>query len=242
MFISCAERTDNLSIQTSEFSSDTLEAGKYVLSFENSDSFPTTDIYGDLTFRRQLTDTIGNWHERAEKIELYLTTKYSGYFFTEDSTLSLKLGNGAMERFPKWDQENEVGYNFEHYFENIDYYLLRVQLPEGNSWMLVNRKNGFRKYINGLPYISKDGKKILAINSDLEAGYSFTGIELYTILKDSLQQEMSKETKWGPVDIKWINENQFLIKREIPHFDSLTENLTSTFQFKEVTIRKKTSR
>ncbi|HPQ08150.1 MAG TPA: hypothetical protein PK995_02885 [Bacteroidia bacterium] len=98
--------------------------------------------------------------------------------------------------------------------------------------MMVNKKNGFKCYIIGLPYISNDGKKIISINEDLLSGYSFNGIELYSIFKDSLKLEFSKKLdKWGPFDIKWINEKQILLKRRI-----LDSNANYKYDFKLLTI------
>lgn len=242
IFVSCGQRNNNTtSSQTSIMTLDTLTADNYVMTFYNSDSFPPTDIYGDLNYRINLTDTIGNWHTRAEKIQNYLADKFRDYFFTTDSTLVLKLADGKTTSFLKWDNEKDEGYNFEHYFDKIDYYLLRVQWGEGNCWMLVNRQNGFKKYISGLPYISLDNKQIITTNTDLEAGYSFNGLELYSILADSLQTEFSKETVFGPTDVKWISQNEFLIRREHFHVDTITGNQDNIIDYKRVTIEKKTS-
>jgi hypothetical protein len=124
--------------------------GYFHKRFNYSDSFPLTDIYGDLKYRINLTDTIGNWHDRAVKIQSYLADRFHDYFYTTDSTLVLTLADGKESIFAKWDSVNAEGYTFEHYFDKIDYYLLRVQWGEGNCWMLVNRKNGFKKYIKWL--------------------------------------------------------------------------------------------
>lgn len=239
---SCVQRKSSKKTnQTIVLPLDTLRVDNYVLTFYNSDSFPRTDIYGDLDYRNSLTDTIGNWHDRAEKIQSYLTQKFHDYFYTTDSTLVLKLADGKTLSFLKWDNENEEGYNFEHYFDKIDYYLLRVQWSEGNCWMLVNRKNGFKKYISGLPYISLDNKKILTINTDLDAGYSFNGFELHIILTDSLKTAFIRETVFGPKDLKWISDNEILLRREYFHVDTLTGNQENIIDFKRMTIQKKTS-
>ena len=218
---------------------DTLIVNNYILFFEDADDFEKTDIFGDLDYRNKLTDTVkGSLFNKFRKIETYLTKYFNEYFYLTDSTLVLKLDNGDTMSFGRyveekhWNDVNFIGYIFEHYFDKIDYYLLFIHYYEGNSWMLINRKNGFKKAINGLPYISKDNKKIIAINSDLYAGYSFNGIELYTILEDSLKTEFSKETKWGALDVKWINENEFLIKREHSGTDRITD-------YKRVFIKKK---
>jgi hypothetical protein len=237
----CGLRSEKISSnQTSTLPVDTLMADNFLLTFGIADSFKMSDIYGDNEYRIQLTDKIGNCHKKADKIQEYLKNKFGDCFYTTDSTLVLRLLNNKTEIFPLWDAEKDEGYNFEHYFANIDYYLLRVQWGEGNCWMLVNRKNGFKKYISGLPYISKNKQKILTINSDLEAGYSFNGLELFSIEFDSLKTEFRKKTIWGPTNVKWINGNQFLIKREHFHVDSLTGIQNNIIDYKTVTIEKKT--
>lgn len=242
IILSCGQKSfKKLNKHVSSQKIDTLVSGDYILYFENGDSFEKSDNYGDLNTRIELTKTIDNSHKSAFKIQQYLTDRFGEYFYTTDSTLVLRLSNGNNEIFAFWDDLKDEGYNFEHYFENIDYYLLRVQYGEGNSWLLVNRKNGFKEYINGEPFISKDNKKIITISCDLIAGYNFNGIELYSITKDSLITEFRKETKWGPIDMKWINNNQLLLKREILHFDSITGNESNIIDYKLVTIKNKTS-
>ena len=229
---------DTLSETSIDFSLDTLMANNYLLTFENTDNFEKTDIYGDLDYRTKLTDTIENYFNKARKIQTYLTKQFGDYFYSTDTMLVLRLANGETLNFNKAREDTDglQEYIFEHYLDQIDYYLLTVVYWEGSSKLLVNRKNGFTKEIIGMPYISEDNKKIIAINSDLDAGYNFNGIELYTIFADSLQTEFRKETKWGPIDVKWIHDNEFLLKRE--HFHNDGKNI----DYKRVKIEKVTSR
>lgn len=218
---------------------DTLHAGGYILTFENTDSFPETDIYGDLGYRKKLTDTLSNSHNRAQRIQEYLKKEFGDMFFTTDSFVVLRLSTGQTVPLPLWDSERDEGFTFEHYFNNIDYYLLRVQWGEGNCWMLVNRKNGFKKYISGRPYISKNKKSIVTINTDLEAGYSFNGIEYYSVNTDSLTLEFSKQTEWGPADIQWLDDHSFLMRRAHFHVDTVSHQQDNIVDYKTVTIEKK---
>jgi len=226
LFTTCGQRNHGsaeIGIDFQIDTLDTLKANNYLLTFENADSFKETDIYGDWDYRKKLTDTIkGSWFAKARKIQDYLlASRFQEYFYLTDSTLVLKLADGKTMSFDRYVEEmdwDDDGYIFAHYFDKIGYYLLIIQYYEGNSWMLVNRKNGFKKDILGLPYISEDNKKIIAISSDLYAGYNFSGIALYTVLADSLQTEFQKKTgaEWAPLDVKWVNENEFYLKRE--HF------------------------
>lgn len=249
LFVSCRnnrESSSKGSDEDKEFDTltpvlniDTLTKPNYILHFEEGEPFDAIDIYGDSAYRNKLTDTVLNSHERAIMIQNYLSEKFGNYFYKADSTLVLKLANGRTVRFPDWDNKNEEGYNFEHYFNTIDYYLLHVQRYEGNCWMLVNRKNGYKKYISGLPYISKDNKRIITINADLEASYNFNGIELLTVLKDSLHTELIQETKKGPVNVKWISKNEFLLKQEFFLSDTFDGINAKGIDYKRVAIKKK---
>ena len=221
---------------------DTMVANNYLLTFEKADSFKRSDIFGDLDYRLKLTKNIDNSFDEAVVIQKYLSKKFSDYFYTTDTTLVLKLSTGAIISFPFCDEKNETGYYFEYYFKNIDYYLLEVMWDEGYCWMLVNRKNGYKIEIKGLPYISLDNQKIIAINSDLEAGYGFNGIELYSIMRDSLKLEFSRETAWGPKDSKWLSANKLLLKKEFFHVDSITGVQNNIYEFKSVTLDKMNSR
>lgn len=138
---------------------DTIIYNGITIFSKRVDSIFIPNLFSDQKFRDKLTDTIGNSQARAEKIEKYLKTKYSQLFDRTDSVLTLKLEKNKKIQFLKWDEENDEGYSLIGFFPKWNYYLLWVQWGEGNCWMLVNRKNGFKKYIMGEPYFSKSGKK-----------------------------------------------------------------------------------
>jgi hypothetical protein len=238
LFYSCNTNNNTKNNDSKEDSSsnviDTLIAGDYILKFENVDSFPPNYAHEFESFKNKLKDSFSyNTDEIRKAYNKFLFKKYGNkYFYLTDSTLVLNLDNGKKLSFYFWDEKSEKGFDFEYYYKNIDYYLLSVGFYEGWCWMLVNKKNGFKCYIKGLPYISNDKKKILAINEDLYVGFSFNGIELYSVLQDSLKLEFSKELEtWAPVYLKWINENQVLLRRKI-----LDSNMKIKYDFKLLTI------
>lgn len=193
--------------------SDTVKANSYTLIFSPTDSVQMTDIFGDSGLRHQVTDSFKNSHERAIFIEKYLAEKFKKYFKANDSTLTLFLRNDKELRFPKWDEEKDAGYNFEHYFSDIDYILLHVQWGEGNDWMLVNRKNGFKKNIIGEPYVSPSSKRILTVNSAMP-GYGDSGIELLSVSGDTLKNEFGVLRNWGATGAKWLTDDKVIIEED----------------------------
>ncbi|MBS1507270.1 MAG: hypothetical protein JSS79_11545 [Bacteroidetes bacterium] len=198
--------------------SDTVLVGNYSLVFQPTDSIEMSDIFEDLALRKQMTDSIGNWHEKIIFLEKYLLGKYPKFFDADKKTLTLFLEDGKELKLPKWDSVNQVGYNFGAYLPSIDYYLIYVPWYEGSGLLLVNRRNGFKKEIIGEPYFLTKSKRILTINSDLYAGYTDNGIELLSISGDTIKSEFKLIVKnWGPTGARWLTENKIVIEKE--YFD-----------------------
>lgn len=106
IFVSCGPRNDNKALNEQIDSEkvvisdlDSIVTDSYIITFQDAKPFKMTDIYGDLNYRLQLTDTIDNWHNRAKKVQDYLQTKYLDYFETTDSTLIIKLMGGKSFHF-----------------------------------------------------------------------------------------------------------------------------------------------
>ncbi|HEY8366868.1 MAG TPA: hypothetical protein VIL57_06950 [Bacteroidia bacterium] len=212
-----------------------LQAGEYELQIEETESFAETDIFGDKALIDSLIKSYEDPKFKPKHYDTYYKDRFGQYFYNTDSALVVILADGSELKMEDnlEDGDSYLQHSFHYYFPEIDYYLIDLQLYEGFCSKLINRKNGKEKIIFGKPYLSLDKSKIVCINSDLVAGFTFNGIELYTIKGDSLQTEFVLETEWGPSDLKWLNENQFLLKVE---YFSLDEEL---IDYKLVTIKKK---
>jgi hypothetical protein len=194
--------------------SETMKVNGYTLSFSPTDSIQMTDIFGaDGELRKKMTDTLQNDFEKTYLFEKYLSTKMKNIFFANDSILTLHLENGKELTFPKVDYSKDEGYNLEYYFPSINYYLLRVAWGEGGEWMLVNRKNGFKKRIIGYAYISPSLKRVLSVN-DAMPGYGESGIELLTVSGDTLKSEFKVRKDLGTTGAKWISDDKAIIENE----------------------------
>jgi hypothetical protein len=193
---------------------DRIEFPNYSLIFTPSKKSAFPDYYSDQKQRDSIDKFPGEFPGYIRNSEKYLKKYFGKYFSKEDSTLIIQLQNGKTLQFPEWDTPNGIGYRFENYFPEVNYFLLEVIYVEGNSWMLINRRNGAKNLISGQPYFSPDKTKFIAANTDLEAGFSFNGLELYSIQSDSLMKEGKVEIKnWGPENVKWISNSELEIKK-----------------------------
>lgn len=222
--------------QVSVLKLDTLTADNYLLTFTGTTAFPLTDIYEDLCGIK-IIDSIDTTNVRAKKIQSCISSKFGKYFHETKSQLTVKLANGRTKTFLN-DTIGDTSfaiYNFEYYFEKIDYCLIYVSAYEGHGYyLLINRKNGVQKELTGFPHFSNDNKQIISITSE---SYLTLGIQLHTVLTDSIRTEFEIATSneyWQPTDVKWVNENQFLLKSE----NETIENKSARFDYKLVTFKK----
>lgn len=195
--------TSNLGPLEEKEEYDTLRQGDNQLLFKPLNKVTDADNATVLNNEVSLAGDYDDYYEKVLENERNLARKYKKYFKVNAKEISIKLTNGRTVKFPRWD--GEYGFNLEHYFPETNYVLMYVQHEEGNSWLLMNRKNGFQKDVEGKPYFSPDGKKVLTANVDLESGYSFNGFECFDVQGDTLEKRFAIATKdWGPQDVKWV--------------------------------------
>lgn len=205
---------------------DSIEADRYSLYFSPLEETEIESLFTEDS-TSVFPEGISNGYEYAQLIESTKQPNYKDKFRRSGDTLWLLLQNG-QELMLK-DSINKAVYNFDdyaytlhHYFPEQEYYLVRVQFGEGNGFMLINRKNGFKKYVFGEPYFSPSGKHIVTLSSDLEAGYNPTGIQLLLNQDDSLSEQMKVYIRnWGPIDLKWLADNEFILQKEHLEPDSI---------------------
>lgn len=205
---------------------DTIEADRYSLYFGPVEG---TEIESLFTEDSTLVfpEGISNGYEYAQLIESTKQPNHNDKFRRSGDTLWLLLQNGQelmlKDSINKAVYDfNDYAYTLHHYFPEQEYYLVRVQFGEGNGFMLINRKNGFKKYVFGEPYFSPSGKYIVTLSSDLEAGYNPTGIQLLLNQGDTLSEQIKVYIRnWGPTDLKWLADNEFILQKEHLEPDSI---------------------
>jgi hypothetical protein len=192
---------------------DTLTCQGYTFYFTKSNKVEMPFHYPDDNEREKIVSNFRNSHEKAIAVEKYLQEEFKDYFTGDDSTLTLFLDNSHKKVFQKWSKVDDIGYNFEYFYKDHNYFVIFNQYGEGYGWALVNRKNGFVKYISGEPRFSPDGKKILTINLSRDESFGMNGFEFLTISGDTLIEHCRINLKgWGPANVKWMNENEVVVE------------------------------
>ena len=99
---------------------------------------------------------------------------------------------------------------------------IREQYGEGNTWHVLDRKNGKLTPVDGYPLFSPNGKAFVAIQTDLDAQYSSTRMDVYDAsgpaprrLFQTLTDEESLFPKWGPVSVYWCDNATIVFQRAV---------------------------
>jgi hypothetical protein len=189
---------------------------KGILQIKLCDSLLIQDYIEDDKILKAISNQFSNSQESALAIENYLFKTNRGIFKRDSIGLKLKLENGNWIRVSVNDSTyDEVDNTFEYYFKEYGFYSVRTQCGEGNGFKIINSKTGKEIRINGRPYFSKNGRFLIAVNCDIEAGYSANGFQLFENLNGNLMELIEFDPQnWGSLSAKWLNDSTVILKNE----------------------------
>jgi len=125
------------------------------------------------------------------------------------------------------DDDSFATYSYRYYLDDLSYFVVFAGFWEWYNYFIINQTTGKITCAIGHPIVSPDLKSIMTCNEDLLAGFTFNGFELYAVEKDSLRLIETKELEaWGPANMKWIKNNEILVKQSI--FDTTKANYIRT--------------
>jgi hypothetical protein len=152
-----------------------------------------------------------------EEMEKYYIALDKDRVRREKNRLILKLANGDSLIYANTDTDDEdyANYDYKGTIKELDYFILHGVYMEYWDYVLINAKNGKLVRVSGYPCLSPDKKKIATANFDLMAAFTFNGLEMYSVKKDSLTAEWKKDfDKWGPEKICWKNDSILYVKQK----------------------------
>jgi hypothetical protein len=121
------------------------------------------------------------------------------------------------------DDPDGAWFSYRGLLASVGYHVIEVQYYEGGRYLLVNRRTGWIGSSNGVPVISPDGSRLAAGNVDLEAEYSPTTLQIWSVAADSLVLEfdhdfvaspVSPDSVWGPRSLEWLSSTELRFARE----------------------------
>ncbi len=141
---------------------------------------------------------------------------------TCDSVLILRLESGdsvLLTSTPGIENDNYIGYVYLGMIKELNSYLIQVVYYEGGEYLLCNRRSGIKTDVIGVPVISPDARRVAFFNSDIAAGFTTNGFQIFALAADSLRPLWQASPNWGPMEGKWRDNNTLSMKVE--YWDSL---------------------
>jgi hypothetical protein len=183
-------------------------------------------------------NTFGNQYEEALAIEDLKINAHPNLAYKDSTGLHLLLNNGKWKTLiPNYEIE-EFDHTLEFVFIQIPYYSVRVQWDEGNGYKLINQNTGKVFSLFGRPYPSPNKKYLATVSSDINAGFSFNGIQLFKITEDNIELIASYEPKkWGPVSLMWKNDEEIILKNETVDWDNLATDYLNFYSLLKISFK-----
>lgn len=137
--------------------------------------------------------------------------------FADSLKIVFKLNNGTDSVLTNNTNEDDDGYKVYNYVNScadMEYWLIFIGYYEGSEYLLVDKEDGRKIYIWGPPVVSPDKKCFITYSSDIEAGFTYNGIQLFEIINRKAVLKWQKEINtWGPDEVRWKDNNTLYIKK-----------------------------
>jgi len=151
-----------------------------------------------------------------------------------DSLLTFTLTNGealALHDVYNPYHADVLIFQYLKSYEDISYWLYNVTYYEGSGMFLLDKDNGEKIHVWGVPVFSPDKSHFVTNSIDLVAGYQHNGMQLFEVKdsKVSLVWEFEISDEWGPEDIRWIDNETLAIQKSIVDYESVDYNHKSEY-------------
>lgn len=109
------------------------------------------------------------------------------------------------------DTDNASKYLYKGYDKVLNKYVVQGFFYEWWCHLLIDKAKGDTTIVCGAPVTSPDGKYFICGNSDIEAGFTFNGLELYENTSPPKLVCARETPYWGPSQIKWHDNKTLFI-------------------------------
>lgn len=147
---------------------------------------------------------LDNMRECAIRMESRLSARLPNVFSIAPGVITIRMMDETSRKLNNVDEL----LNIVDISPDKRFLAVREQFYEGNTWYVFDRKTGDLTRINGYPLFSPDNLRFVAIEQDLDAGYSPNRMAVYRVTDNSVEEEFDlipKDAYWGPGNTTWID-------------------------------------
>ncbi|MCA6362139.1 MAG: hypothetical protein IM638_03830 [Bacteroidetes bacterium] len=145
---------------------------------------------------------------------------------TDSVTMRIRLNNGnnIFLRDTLYTEANEGDVRLNEYMGRLyrmPWLVFGRTYYEAFDAALYNLNTGQEVPLYHYPILSPQKNWLLVYNYDLEAGYTFNGLQLLSLSGDNATVVFERAyDKWGATNAKWISANEAIIEQSVPDYGS----------------------
>lgn len=153
--------------------------------------------------------------------ESLVVQKWPDVLTREGKILKIKLTNGEIATLTSSDEDWKDIYEAVDYWKDFNFLLVLKRQYSGEVATLfvypLTAPDAFEKpiKIDGWPVLSPNRKRLAVFGFDIEAGWSYNGVAVYSINSSSLHKEIEiKSNTWGVTKLDWVSDSEILISTQ----------------------------
>lgn len=179
---------------------DTIHIGKYILQLDTSseaDFLKLSSVVFDTSEQVNLLRD-SQWVKRNGDTLIFSTDR-------GDYVTLFNIQSDAPDSFSVFEYKGRLN--------TINHTLSMGMFYEWYYYLLINSFTGDTTDTWGWPEVSPNGKMIISVNADIEAGFTNNGIQIFDVTNGSIMLAGEKEIDyWGPEEVRWINNREAILK------------------------------
>ena len=158
--------------------------------------------------------------------------KYKNLISRSGDSLIIKTVNGGNVYLVTKQSDNDdlAIYDFIQDMPDINQWLVLGSYWESYGYLLIDKTSGETTHLYGMPVVSPDKKHIIAFNQDLQAGFTFNGLQLLEMQNGKPVLIGEKELYyWGPDNVSWKNDHTLLVQQAFSNLTEGEQDMTTVY-------------
>ncbi len=177
-------------------------------------------------------DAVKSSFENMDTSEANRIKKYENLISRRGDSLIIKTTNGRNVYLVTRQSDNDdlAIYDFIQDMPDINQWLVLGSYWESYGYLLIDKTSGDTTDLYGMPVVSPDKKHIITFNQDLEAGFTFNGLQLLEMQDGKPVLIGSKELYyWGPDNVTWKNDHTLLVQQAFSNLTEGEQDITTVY-------------
>lgn len=181
---------------------------------------------------KEAFDAVKSSFENMDTSEANRIRKYENFISRSGDSLIIKTTDGGNVYLVTRQSDNDdlAIYDFIQDMPDINQWLVLGSYWESYGYLLIDKTSGDTTHLYGMPVVSPDKKHIITFNQDLQAGFTFNGLQLLEMQNGKPVLIGAKELYyWGPDNVTWKNDHTLLVQQAFSNLTEGEQDMTTVY-------------